>query len=117
MTTPRRRRHTYDDLYRLTDVTYPNADVQTYDYDPMGNRTEKTHNSVPTTYSYDDADQMTAKASLAGGVSYDYDDNANEVAAGSDTFAWDAENRLVETNIASTTGTYAHLYIFTACLT
>jgi RHS repeat-associated protein len=94
--------YTYDDLYRLTDVTYPNSDVQTYDYDPMGNRTEKTHNSVPTTYSCDDADQMT----LAGGVSYDYDDNGNQVASGSDTFDWDAENRLVETNIASVTGTY-----------
>jgi YD repeat-containing protein len=45
---------------------------------------------------------------LAGGVSYDYDDNGNQLAAGSDTFAWDAENRLIETNIASTTGTYEY---------
>ncbi|MEX2226205.1 MAG: hypothetical protein WEB52_07140 [Dehalococcoidia bacterium] len=89
-------------MYRLTDVTYPNADVQTYDYDPMGNRTEKTHNSVPTAYGYDDADQMT----LAGGVAYDYDDNGNRIEAGADTFECDAENRLVETNIASTTGRY-----------
>jgi RHS repeat-associated protein len=28
--------------------------------------------------------------------------------AGSDTFDWDAENRLIETDIASTTGTYAY---------
>jgi RHS repeat-associated protein len=85
-------------------VTYPNADVQTYDYDPMGNRTEKTHNSVPTAYSYDDADQMT----LVGGVTYDYDDNGNQIEAGTDTFEWDSENRLIETNIASTTGTYEY---------
>jgi RHS repeat-associated protein len=61
---------------------------------------------VPTAYSYDDADQMTATQALAGGVAYDYDDNGNQIEAGADAFEWDAENRLTETNIASTTGTY-----------
>lgn len=94
----------YDDLNRLTDVTYPNADVQAYAYDAMGNRTEKTQNTVPTSYNYDDVDQMT----VAGGVAYDYDENGNQVQAGSDTFEWDAENRLVGTDIASATGTYEY---------
>jgi len=34
----------------------------------MSNRTEKTHNSVPTAYSYGDAGQMTATQALAGGA-------------------------------------------------
>jgi len=58
--------YTYDDLYRLTGATYPNADVQSYTFDAQGNRLTKVHNSVTTNYSYDDADQMTA----AGGVTY-----------------------------------------------
>jgi RHS repeat-associated protein len=41
-------------------------------------------------------------------VAYDYDDNGNQVEAGSDTFEWDAENRLTETNIASTVGAYEY---------
>ena len=29
----------YDNLYRLTQVTYPGGEHVTYAYDPMGNRT------------------------------------------------------------------------------
>ena len=43
-----------DDLYRLTSVTYPGPDTDTYSYDPLGNRLTK--NADP--YTYDDADQM-----------------------------------------------------------
>ena len=53
---------TYDGLYRLTGVTYPNADMQSYTYDAQGNRLTKVHNGTPTSYSYDDADQMTLAA-------------------------------------------------------
>ena len=30
----------YDDLYRLTSVTYPGPSTTTYDFDAFGNRTE-----------------------------------------------------------------------------
>ena len=51
----------YDDLYRLTDVTYQNSDTQAYAYDEMGNRETKVENgSTTTNYTYDDADEMTA---------------------------------------------------------
>jgi YD repeat-containing protein len=56
--------YTYDAVYQLTGVTYPNSDTQTYTYDAMGNRTQKVHNSTTTNYTYDAGDQMTA----AGGV-------------------------------------------------
>ncbi len=95
--------YTYDDLYRLTGVTYPNADVQSYTFDAQGNRLTKVHNAATTNYSYDDADQMTA----AGGVTYTYDDNGNQTATGADTYTWDAENRMTGTTIGATTGTYA----------
>ena len=38
----------YDSLYRLNAVTYPNADTQSYTYDPMGNRLTKVHNGATT---------------------------------------------------------------------
>jgi len=42
------------------------------------------------------------------GTTYDYDDNGNQVEAGTDTFTWDHENRLVDTDIDSVAGTYAY---------
>ena len=96
--------YSYDDLYRLTGVTYPNSDTQSYTYDAMGNRLTKVNNGNTTNYSYDDADQMT----LADGVTYSYDNDGNQTAAGSDTFGWDAENRLSGATVASVSGTYAY---------
>ncbi|HWS94286.1 MAG TPA: hypothetical protein VN306_17905, partial [Mycobacterium sp.] len=94
----------YDGLYRLTGVTYPNLDVQSYTYDQTGNRLTKVQNSVPTSYTYDDAGQMTS----AGATSYTYDNNGNTATAGADTYTWDAENRLSGTSIGGVTATYAY---------
>lgn len=41
-------------------------------------------------------------------VTYGYDANGNLTGRGDDTFAWDAENRLVSTNIGDTSGSYAY---------
>ena len=49
----------YDDLHRLTSVTYPGPSATTYDFDAFGNRTEMTVGSDTTTYDYDDADRLT----------------------------------------------------------
>jgi len=95
--------YAYDGLYRLTGVTYPNLDVQSYTYDQMGNRLTKVQNSVPTTYTGDDAGQMTA----AGATAYTYDNNGNTSAAGADSYTWDTENRLTGTqhHVSSTAST------------
>ncbi|MEE8519568.1 MAG: DUF6531 domain-containing protein [Dehalococcoidia bacterium] len=85
----------YDDLYRLTEVTYPDPQTDTYTYDPVGNRL--TRNA--TAYTYDDADQMLT----AGGVSYGYDANGNQTSRGGDTFTYDHENRLTQTVIGGVT--------------
>ncbi len=46
--------YSYDKLYRLTGVTYPDGEQVTYAYDPMGNRTSMTSSlHGATTYSYD----------------------------------------------------------------
>jgi RHS repeat-associated protein len=90
----------YDNLYRLTSVTYPGPTTDNYTYDAVGNRATKNS----TTYSYDNADQMTA----AGGVNYTYDANGNQTGRGSDTFSWDYENRLTSATVSGTQTTYTY---------
>ena len=94
----------YDSLYRLTAVTYTDAITQTYAYDAGGNRLSKADPNTTTSYTYDNADRMTA----AGGVNYTYDSNGNQTGRGSDTFGWDAFNRMVTATVASTNVTYTY---------
>ena len=96
--------YSYDGLYRLTAATYPNGDVQSYTYDPMGNRLAKVQNGVTTTYTYDNAGQMTA----AGAAAYTYDNDGNTTAGGANAYAWDAANRLAGTTIGGVTSSYGY---------
>jgi RHS repeat-associated protein len=85
----------YDQLYRLTQVTYPGPTTDTYTYDAAGNRLTKN----ATTNTYDAADQMLT----VGAVSYGYDNNGNQTTRASDTFTYDHENRLTQTVISGAT--------------
>jgi RHS repeat-associated protein len=87
----------YDPLYRLTQVTYPDQQVDTYTYDAVGNRLTKDTDD----YTYNAADQLTDLE----GTSFDYDDNGNQTDRGDDTFEYDHENRLTESVIDSVTST------------
>jgi YD repeat-containing protein len=66
----------------------------------VGNRLTKNS----TTYAYNAADQLTS----TGGVNYTYDNNGNQTGRGSDTFAWDYENRLTSATISGTQTTYTY---------
>jgi YD repeat-containing protein len=90
----------YDNLYRLTQVTYPGPTTDSYTYDPVGNRLSKNS----TAYTYDAAEQMRA----AGGVSYGYDANGNQTSRGTDTFSYDHENRLTGEVIGGATSIYTY---------
>ncbi|MCO5203129.1 MAG: RHS repeat-associated core domain-containing protein [Chloroflexi bacterium] len=102
--------YAYDDLYRLTSVTYPGPSTTSYAFDAFGNRTSMTTSSGTTAYTYDDADRITQvqPPSPASAIAYDWDDNGNLVERGSDTFAWDYEDRMVEATVNSVTSTYAY---------
>ncbi|HEY7466750.1 MAG TPA: hypothetical protein VIB47_08660 [Dehalococcoidia bacterium] len=87
-------------LHRLTSVTYPGPQTDTYTYDAAGNRLTKN----ATSYTYGDAEQMLT----AGGVSYGYDERGNQTSRGSDAFPWDHENRMAGLTIGSTIASYAY---------
>ena len=82
----------YDALYRLTQVTYPGPQTDTYTYDTVGNRLTKN----ATAYTYDNADEMLT----AAGVAYGYDNNGNQTGRSNDTFTYDHENRLTQSVIS-----------------
>ena len=102
--------YAYDDLYRLTSVTYPGPSTTTYAFDAFGNRTSMTTSAGTTSYTHDDADRITEvqPPSPASAIAYTWDDNGNLVERGSDTFAWDYEDRMVEATVNSLTSTFAY---------
>jgi RHS repeat-associated protein len=97
--------YSYDDLYRLTQVTYPIGSPTTvsYSYDPMGNRTVMTDTST-ITYTYDTADRLLA----SGPITYTWDSNGNMLSKGDIAYSYDYANRLVEVISGTRTITYTY---------
>ncbi len=89
--------YTYDNLHRLKTVTYPNGELVTYNYDPMGNRTSMT-SSVhgTTTYSYDAGDRLFSFAEPGGTTNLTWDANGNMTGKGSGVYTFDALDRLTQ---------------------
>ena len=91
---------TYDLLDRLTQVCYTQActgqnNFITWTYEGVGNRKTEARSQGTTNYTYNDTDQLTVKSGPQGTTNYGYDLNGNETSAGSRTFVYDLENRLV----------------------
>src|SRR5215217_7733985 len=51
--------YVYDELYRITGITYADGAEQSFTYDATGNRTSQIYDGTGTTYAYDAADQLT----------------------------------------------------------
>ncbi len=101
--------YAYDDLYRLTSVTYPGPSTTSYTFDAFGNRTSMTDASGTTDYTYDDADRLTeVDPPSASAVAYTWDDNGNLTDRGSDEFEWDEADRMVSATVNSATTTFAY---------
>ena len=92
----------YDDLYRLTGVTYGNGDDVTYTYDGVGNRTTMVTGAGTTQYDYDAADRISSVTPPgASAINYTWDDNGTLTARGSDSFGWNAAERLTSATVDS----------------
>jgi len=117
--------YTYDQQNRLTQVCYlPGCSGSglagiSYAYDGVGNRlTETRYGSSPTTTyaAYNPNDELCWTASSSGGcasppqgaTTYSYDPNGNQIAAGSRSFSYDLENRLVSTTASGSTESYTY---------
>ena len=89
----------YDNANRRASLSYSNGTTTNYAYDLAGNRTSLAHanstasllpNAV-TSASYDAANEQTAFA----GATLTYDANGNLTNDGTNTYSWDARNRLI----------------------
>ena len=87
--------------------------TQTYTYDHVGNRTVLGSTGVTATnYAYDNANQLTSVTSTGqSATSYTYDNNGSVTHRGSDTFSWDAANRL-QSVVLSNGNRYTQTYRF-----
>ncbi len=85
--------YAYDDLYRLTQATYPDGEQVSYAYDPMGNRTALTSTvSGVITYTYDAGDRLLA----AGPITFTWDANGRMIGKDAAVYTYDTLDRLVE---------------------
>jgi len=93
----------YDPLYRLTNEVISGASPTgtiSYQYDAVGNRTNRTSTVsgvTNQTFSYNANDQLTTDV---------YDANGNTRTNGSNTYAYDVENRLTNYNNGAATYLY-----------
>lgn len=100
----------YDDLDRILEVDYSDATpTVSYTYDDAGSIDSRTDVSGATTYDYDPLGRLTARshtANSSGGVSYSYDKAGNLAtarnAAGTTTYSYDSRNLV--TRAASPSG-------------
>src|SRR5262249_9000665 len=79
-------------------------------FDAFGNRATKVDSGNTTTYSYNDDSRLTTVTppSPAPAVSNTWDSNGNLTARGSDSFAWDYEDRMTSATVGGTTTTFAY---------
>ncbi len=94
--------YTYDKIYQLTKVRYPDSKTQEFTYDPAGNRLTQlqTPNLPLQTYTYDSADRLLSVNHGLLTANYSYDSNGNMISktdgAGTTTYQYDYENRLAK---------------------
>ena len=101
--------YAYDDLHRLTNVTYPDGETVNYSYDAMGNRSAMTSSvSGSTSYSYDAADRLLDITDGGGTTTLSWDANGDLLSKGSTSYSFDELGRLVQVDDGTTVTSYAY---------
>ncbi|MBW8042153.1 MAG: hypothetical protein FVQ85_19435 [Planctomycetes bacterium] len=99
--------YTYDNIYQLTNVDYPEdsfTDDTSFIYDQAGNRWQVIGGGIGPYYATNILNQYTS----AGTVYFSYDDNGNLTGDGTDSYTYDAENRLMTANASGLSITYSY---------
>jgi RHS repeat-associated protein len=97
--------YAYDELDRMTDVTYVDGLHVAYAYDANGNRLSQDDGTTATTFAYDAADELT---DVDGVLTYGYDADGNRVTAGGNTFQYDWRGRLAAATVGGTAVGYGY---------
>ena len=102
--------YSYDPLYRLTGVVYPDGERVDYTYDAVGNR--KTMVSTvdgTTSYEYDAGDRLVSYTAPDGtDVSLTWDANGRMTVKGTTTYTYDGLDRLTQAVTDGTTAQYTY---------
>jgi YD repeat-containing protein len=101
--------YTYDTLNRLVEAInpLPSNPLETYNYDPVGNRTDSNQNGLSQ---FNVANELNDD----GDFTYQYDNNGNMIqktaktGGALTTYEYDAENKLVRVVMPSTTVDYKY---------
>lgn len=111
--------YTFDNLYRLTQVTYTDSTSQYYCYDRVGNRTATVSGCGSASYTYTNGDRMTRGNPGGTTYYYAYDNNGNQCRrytssistcsiSADDIYTWDYENRLTGAKWGGTNVSYTY---------
>ena len=87
----------YDDLYRLTSATGAYGAIG-YTYDDVGNRLTKTENGQTDTFQYIAGTNRLQQITGANPQSFTFDSAGNMTAAGSKSYVYNQNNRLIQVN-------------------
>ncbi len=97
----------YDNLYELTQVTQGASTMESYTYDPVGNRLSSLGVSP---YTVNSSNELTSTPS----TTYTYDNNGNTAtkvdSTGTTSYVWDFENRLTSVTLPGSGGTVSFKY-------
>tara|TARA_R110001592_G_scaffold408_2_gene2283 strand:+ start:1126 stop:5742 length:4617 start_codon:yes stop_codon:yes gene_type:complete len=96
---------TYDSVERLTSAS-GNYGSLAYTYDAIGNRTEKSRDSVADTYTY-----TNGKLSQTSQIAITYDTMGNTTQRGNDSYAYNQTGRLSIATIDSNAYQYTYNYL------
>ncbi len=95
----------YDNIYQLQTVKQGTTTVESYTYDPVGNRLSSLGVSP---YTYNASNELT---SIAGGGTLNYDNNGSLTSKPDGTaYTWDYENRLTQVVLPGSGGTVSFKY-------
>lgn len=90
--------YAYDDLDRITSITYHDTSTITYAYDENGNQTSRVDATGTTANTYDALNRLSSEAKQSQTISYAYwgNDLLKELtdSSGTTSYAYDAANRL-----------------------
>ena len=99
------QQYSYDLVSRLTNATGSYGELA-FDYDAIGNRTNKTKDTVQSPYIY-----QNGKLQEVNGRLYEYDAAGNTVADGKGTYFYNAPGRLTKATILGVDYQYTYNYL------